>query len=55
MKLNLPERIYDIEILGIYDRPLTAKEVKEHFEFWQKQMEVQEAMSIGKEENLGAD
>lgn len=54
MKLNLSEGDYDIEILGIYDRPLTAKEVKEHFEFWQKQMEVQEAMSFGEEEDYGA-
>lgn len=53
MKLNLPEGNYEmeIEILGIYDRPLTAKEIKQHFEFWQKQKEVEEAMTFGKEEN----
>jgi len=49
---KLPEGEYDIEILGIYNKPLTAKEVKQHFEFWQKQKEVEEAMTFGEEENL---
>lgn len=52
MKLNLPEGNYDVEILGIYDKCLTAKEIKEHFEFWQKQKEIEGAMSYGEEESL---
>jgi len=38
---KLPEGEYKVEILSIHDKCLSAKEIKERFEFWQKQKEVE--------------
>ena len=49
---KLPPGEYSVEILGIYDRVLSAKEIMEHYKFLLKQKEIENAMSFGNEEQL---